>query len=214
MPLNRFLQFPNFKMIAIILLCVSLLSSFLFYYTPKEDTVNIHLFPKTIGPWTSEELTITEDEYAILETRNAFVRRYTNQDSKEQVYLYIVFSQNNRKVAHPPEICYTGSGLTIVETKDVTLNTSPQPTQAKRLILEKKSFRHMAYYWFKVADTFTPHYWSQQILIAIKTLLGQPASSALVRLSVDIKDDQDILEKSKTIEHFAQDILNPLYNYL
>ena len=41
-------------------------------------------FPKEIDGWTSEELTITDDEYAILETRNAFIREYTNAAGNTQ----------------------------------------------------------------------------------------------------------------------------------
>ena len=73
----------------------------------QSDNLSIHHFPKVIGDWTSEDLPISDDDKAILETDNVFVRRYTNSID-EEVSLFIVYSENNRKVSHPPEICYTG----------------------------------------------------------------------------------------------------------
>ena len=119
--------------------------SYLKEYTQK-DTVNIHDFPKTIGAWQSEELTITEDEYAILETKNAFARRYF-QDSGKEVYLFIVYSQHNRKVSHPPELCYTGSGMTLKNNtlEEIQLDRYNTVLKAHKLNLDQKNFDQIAY---------------------------------------------------------------------
>jgi len=69
----------------------------------QSDNLSIHHFPKVIGDWNSEDLPISDDEKALLETDNVFVRRYANSND-EEVFLFIVYSQNNRKVSHPPEI--------------------------------------------------------------------------------------------------------------
>ena len=55
----------------LILLLFSGIFSWKLYFKEytQQDTVNIHNFPKTIGEWTSEELTITEHEYDILEQK-------------------------------------------------------------------------------------------------------------------------------------------------
>src|SRR3990172_441003 len=150
----------------------------------QQDTVSIHEFPKSIGPWNSEEMTITDMEYAILETRNAFSRKYRTPAGQE-VALFIVYSQNNRKVSHPPEVCYIGGGISVINKESVTI-PGPQPDSdiaANKLLLEKGTSSYIAYYWFKVGDSFTPNYWKQQTLIAVKTLLGKPSSSALIRVS-------------------------------
>ena len=160
-----------------------------FFQTSQKDTVNIHDFPKTINDWTSEELSISDDVYAILETKNAFVRRYKSPEGKE-VYLYLVYSQFNRKVAHPPEVCYSGSGITIVNNvKEIMpVQGLKEPIAANRLLLEKVNFQQFSYYWFKVGEVFTPNYWKQQFLIARNSLMGKNKGSALIRLSVDILD--------------------------
>ena len=181
-----------------------------FFQSLQQDTFNIHNFPKTIANWTSEELSITDDEYAILETKNAFVRRYKNPGGKE-VYLYIVYSQFNRKVAHPPEICYSGSGISIINNvrELFLIQNFPQPIAANRLLLEKENFQQFSYYWFKVGDIFTPNYWKQQLLIARYSLMGKNKGSALIRLSVDIKEGgkDDAVSTAKEFANLAVPII-------
>lgn len=180
----------------------------------QKDTVNIHLFPQVIGGWTATELPITEDEYAILETRNAFARQYTHPDGRT-VYLLIVYSQNNRKVSHPPEVCYTGNGVTITSKKVAGLDLpAPYSTlKVNQLVLEQKGLQQVSNYWFKVGDVFTPSYWQQQFLIALKTLAGQPASSALIRMSANSEGNNQ--ESAKQIlEDFIRLIVPHLMEYL
>jgi EpsI family protein len=181
----------------------------------QKDTVNIHVFPKEIGGWTATELPITDKEYDILETRNAFTRKYVNPDGKA-VYLFIVYSQYNRKVSHPPEVCYTGSGATISKGVVVEIpadSLKQKNIKANKLWVEQSVYQQLMYYWFKVGNTFTPSYWQQQILIALKSLLGQPSSSAMVRLSVDV-EDKDEQKAVKLIEDFSSQITPLLFKYL
>jgi len=63
----------------------------------KTDSISIHRFPKIIGEWSSEEIPVSDDDKALLETDNVFVRRYANRKG-EEVFLFIVYSENNRKV--------------------------------------------------------------------------------------------------------------------
>lgn len=180
----------------------------------QSDTVNIHLFPKTIGEWTSTELPITDEEYAILETKNAFVRKYSHP-GKEDVYLFIVYSHNNRKVSHPPEICYTGSGVDVLGNKKVTVHTSTseRTINVNQLKLEKGPLKEIAFYWFKVGHSYTSNYWKQQALIAMNFFLGRPSSSAIIRVSSDIQDSN---EESAVmlLKSFTAQILPHLKLYL
>ena len=165
----------------------------------QKDTVDINQFPKTIGEWTSEEIPITETEFAILETKNAFVRKYTNPKG-DVISLFIVYSQHNRKVAHPPEICYTGGGFSVISSSHdrVPLRVG-QSLEVNKLNLAVGALKQAAFYWFKIGDSFTTNYWKQQVLIATKTILGQKAGSALIRVSIDInpKSENTTIERLK-----------------
>lgn len=155
----------------------------------QKDTVNIHQFPKVIGKWFSHELPISSLEYNILETRNAFARVYHTKEGKE-VFLFIVYSQHNRKVSHPPEVCYTGSGISVINSMvdSIDILNGGDVIESKKLTVEKGNIQQIVYYWFKVGNKFTSSYWQQQFLIAFNTVLGKPVSSAMIRVSATIKD--------------------------
>jgi len=187
--------------------------SFEFRQYIQQDTVNIHGFPAQFGGWSSTEIKISENDYAILETRNAFSRMYKSA-AGDTIYLFVVYSQNNRKVSHPPEICYTGGGATILSKslRAVTAN-GQDGIVANRLDVEQGPDQQVMYYWFKVGSSFTPNYWQQQMLIAFKTLLGQKSSSALIRMAVVVQGE-DIARADSAAQDFARRIVPALKQYL
>lgn len=202
----------------ILLFIVSTAISWQLYFKAysQKDTVSIHTFPREIAGWTAEELPITDKEKAILETDNVFTRRYTSLQG-EEIYLFIVYSQNNRKVSHPPEVCYTGSGATILsnvhdsfsadssELKDIKVN---------RVTVEQGRERQIFFYWFKVGDAFTPNYWKQQGLIALKSFRGQPSSSALIRISISARKEEDDANAAQKLKDFGRTILPYIQKHL
>ena len=175
--------------VVILLLAITGAVSWRLYFKDyrQRDTVDIHRFPVKIGEWTAVDLPLTEEEYAILETRNVVARKYTHTDGRG-VYLLLVYSQYNRKVSHPPEVCYTGSGISVVESRATTIPLEGGKIflGVNRLLLELRGEQQCAYYWFKVGDSYTPNYWKQQFLIANNLLKGRSHSSALIRVSADI----------------------------
>ena len=202
--------------VVLTLFILSILVSWRSYFKDyrQSDTVDIESFPMQIGDWVAEELPISEADYAILETRNAFTRKYTNPQGRG-IYIFVVYSQSNRKISHPPEVCYTGSGVDVLEN---TRDSIPVPDAnlmiyVNRLVLSKGTAKQLAFYWFKVGDIFTANYWKQQSLIALKTLLGQSASSALIRISSDVTA-HDSVATVQVLKEFVELITPVLIGHL
>ncbi len=191
--------------------------SWLLYFKDQnqQDTVNIQVFPKAIADWSGVDQVISEEDYAILETRNVLARRYTQAGTGRQIDLLIVYSEHNRKVSHPPEICFTGGGLSILESKRAVLNLDKngRGLEAVRLLMDLKGTPLYSFYWFKVGNSVTSNYWRQQFLIALKIFSGQPHSSALIRLTLEIKLD-DKIEAVATAEKFADLVFPAVKQYL
>ena len=205
----------SFLLIIVMFLAAGIISWRVYFRVYRQaDSVNIHSFPKTIGDWTSEDIPISDDDKAILETDNVFVRRYTNPKA-EEVYLFAVYSQNNRKVSHPPEICYTGGGATILNSAHDTFSSisGDEEIRVNRLTVEKGNTEQIFAYWFKVGDSFTSNYWAQQGLIALKSLLGYPASSALIRISSTVKSE-NYEDAIRLIKEFGRLTIPYLHQYL
>lgn len=207
-------NFRDWFIIIIFLIASSVSWSLYFRVYSQADTVSIHNFPRTFGSWASEELPISDLDYDILETRNAFVRRYYRPGG-ESVYVFVVYSQNNRKVSHPPEICYTGSGVTVASnTRDsIVLPSGRTSVEVNKLIVERGDAVQMVFYWFKIGAMYTSNYWKQQSLIAVNSFLGRPANSALIRISSDVKDD-NAAPVNRLLKEFGQEFLPLLRQYL
>jgi EpsI family protein len=199
-----------------ILFVTFIISSNLYFQTAREhDTIDINKFPATIGSWISEELPISKEDLSMLETKNAFVRKYTNTADGGEVYLFLVYSQHNRKVAHPPEICYLGGGVSITENihDPIVVESNNLTIQTNRLKLLRKNMQHIAFYWFKVGNKFTSNYWEQQILIALNAIRGVSNGSSLIRISADVVGDNQN-KAIKNVKSFAKLITPSLYLYL
>lgn len=199
-----------------VLFLVTIVFSWKFYFQEynQSDTIDVHQFPTTINGWTATEIPITEKDYAILETRNTFVRQYTSPQG-EEVILYIVYSQNNRKAVHPPEICYTGGGGSIVDQKHELLET---PDKKLRFNVNKVYFEHgpikqVVMYWFKAGPYFTGNYLKQQMNVSMNYLFGRKTGGALIRLSAVVRNN-DMVTTEKTLHKFALTILPALKKYI
>ena len=142
-------------------------------------------FPLAIGEWQGRDLPVDEKSYAILETRNLIMRDYENP-AGEVVNLYIVYSEDNRKTSHPPEVCILGEGMDVVEKN--SLQSTPG-IKANLLKIEKGSAGQLAVYWYKAGDLSTNDYLRQQIKITADRALGKRTSGALIRLSTAIKEE-------------------------
>ena len=175
----------TFIIVAIILVAVAIVG--LVSYLPTRfdisSKVKVADFPKVMGDWIGTDMPLSKRDYEILETNNLFVRDYKNKKG-ESVYLYVVYSEDNRKVSHPPEVCYMGSGVTIVDKSPIQLTNS---IQAVKLVVEKANSRQIVVYWFKAGSFNTDKYLTQQLKIVIDRMLGKRTSGALIRVSTDIQ---------------------------
>lgn len=177
----------------IIVVCVLTIASILglISYLPAKfdsgNSVRMANFPKQIGEWQSKDIELSKRDYEILETDNLIMREYKNTKG-EAILLYIVYSEDNRKVSHPPEVCYMGSGATVVEKDKVKLSNT---ISANKMIADAPNYRQVVIYWYKAGSLNTANYLKQQLKIALARTFGKSTSGALIRLSTDIKEDNE-----------------------
>lgn len=163
-----------------------------------------HKIPMIIGNWYGKELGMDERTYEVLETRDAIMREYTN--SNATVLLAIVFSQNNRKVAHPPEVCFAGGGWERADKSIETLIFDGREIKMNKLILQKNSSKQVVLYLYKSGDKLTENYYVQQLNIIKNGMLRKNTSSALIRVSTYISGE-DISEKMALTKSFIAEII-------
>jgi EpsI family protein len=141
--------------------------------------------PLVIGSWIGQELPVEGYVKAILETDDVIQRNYVNRlNNKTPIQLAVVFSSDNRRAAHPPEVCYRGTGWEVTDKKIIEPEGLPPMV---RLILDGGGGkRDMVIYFYRAGTRITANYYRQQYNIVVNHLLRRAASSALVRFSSPI----------------------------
>lgn len=137
--------------------------------------------------WSGADLELDEETLTILETRDYLYRHYVSAGISP-VYFTVIFSQDNRKGTHPPELCIGGRGDNLVSTKDVLVrDVSGRGSMTCRELISRLGRQQQYFlYVYKCGDTYTPSFWSQQFTILVNGLLSRNASGALIRVSTTV----------------------------
>ena len=153
------------------------------------DALDINKFPKVIDGWKGKDLEITEKEYDILETRNLISREYTNS-SGDKLYLFIIYSETNRSVFHPPEVCLIGSGLDITDKQVEKFDAGGKTSTTNKLFAEKGSHKEIILNSYKAGNMYTSNFYLQQARLAIHQIFGRNVPGATLRVSMMAGKDQ------------------------
>jgi len=177
-------------------------------YSGELYTRNI---PLIVGSWYGKDFSMDDRTYEILETKDAIMREYVNQDG-ESVLLALVFSKNNRKVAHPPEVCFAGSGWERTDKDIKSVIIGNREIKVNCLTLQKKSNKQIVLYLYKSGDKLTSDYYAQQLNIILNGMLRKDTSSSLIRISsiANINEDKTLA----LAEKFTRDIMPVLEKLL
>lgn len=202
----------NFAAVIIILAAVSAISifSYLPVYNASEQEAQMADFPKKIGEWEATDIPLSERDFEILETKNLIMREYKNTTTQEVIYFYIIYSAGNRKVVHPPEICYSGGGATILEKSVIPVTDF---IRANKFTIEDKDSRQLVAYWFRSGNFNTYSYMQQQLKMVTNRALRKKTSGAMVRVSTKIKDNNQEAALS-LIKSFCRQIEPTLDQYV
>ncbi len=163
-------------------------------------------FPQEIGVWKGEDLPIEDEVYEVLRTRDVLLRKYSDSEGNE-IVLTLVYSENDRAAFHPPELCYLGGGVQLLEKKIETIPLlDGSQIKANTLSMKDKNNIFKAWYWFAARDTFTHNFYLQQITLLSNWLRYHEKSGALIRVSAVM--DPDNIEKTESLVHgFIQEAL-------
>ena len=173
-----------------------------------------HTFPHIIEDWRFaadwfDRNPQAEYVYKVLETRDTILWEYKNA-SGTSLDLALVYSPHNRKVSHPPDVCFEGGGW-----EPLMKDALPMPygqttglTKVNRMILERGGEKQVALYWYKTGNRQTSSYLKQQVGFIVNSVLRRKSRSvALIRLTAYSPSDAQIESKTQQLEAFAKQIV-------
>jgi EpsI family protein len=168
--------------------------------TPRVADLAAQAIPRTLiasdRVWTSTDMRFSDLEMQILETSDYIFRTYTDGKGSP-VDLCVVFSEDNRKGTHPPDICLEGSGYRIVSREPRTVAVAGVPLTLEEIVatagtgVGSNQYMYFAYF-YKCGTTFTPSFYKQQMEIVWNGLMHHNAAGALIRYSVPMASSADI----------------------
>jgi EpsI family protein len=135
-------------------------------------------------PHRGYSLRIDRQALAILETEDYFYRRYS-APGQPPLDLCVVFSRDNRKGTHPPDLCLEGSGQEVVAKRDIQVEDIDGVGEitCREIVVQKGLERQYFLYVYRCGTTYTSSFFNQQWIIFINGLTRRDASGALIRVS-------------------------------
>ncbi len=144
--------------------------------------------------WRGYDLTLDDRTLAVLETRDYLFRKYVpTAPGPAPLDLTIVFSPDNRKGTHPPDLCVEGLGQDIIAMSDVVISgvEGRGDLPARQLTVQAGTSRQYLVYTYKCGDEYTASFWRQQFVIFLNGLLRRNAAGALIRISTPLVPGDD-----------------------
>ena len=185
-----------------------------FYLTDHLSTeIYTHNIPSAMGEWIGMDIPVEDYVIKILETKDILYRKYSHPDHKP-VYLSIVFSPDNRKIVHPPEVCYTAGGWEVMKDHSFNTNVLDIEYRMKELFIEQGRYQQVVWYFFKSGEKLTDNYYLQQLNVVLAKLFGREGNAALIRFSTDFGPKTSHEQAQKNLSAFLNDSLESIIESL
>jgi EpsI family protein len=155
--------------------------------------LDLALLPSQIGPWEGDDVPVTARTRELLGTDHVLIRRYRHGEDGRDAFVCVVFSADDRKAVHPPEVCYRGGGGEVLARATVAIGDAEGSFDANAILVSEQggAVREVVLYWYRFGDEFSPSYLTQQWRLALDAFLGREGSAALVRLSAVVEPGDD-----------------------
>src|SRR5262249_18415676 len=114
-----------------------------------ERTTATRAIPASVGEWTGTDVALGAKGAETLGTADLLFREYAGPRGALPVDLYVVHAADSDKVAHPPEICFSGGGFQPLEQGTGLLRAGELVIEANRLVMERNGQRLLVYYWYR-----------------------------------------------------------------
>jgi EpsI family protein len=142
------------------------------------------------------------------------MREYTN-DLGDKVVLVVVYSRENVRVVHAPDICLPGGGFSICEKATAVVSFSSetqQPAVFNNYTVGDGSQKQPVFFLYKSGTTLTPNPLQMEFDFFINKALRRPHSAALIRLSYAVNGNLE--NATLKTKQFATEAMPVLLNYL
>lgn len=175
-------------------------------------------FPRQLADWTSQDVTIPDDQREVLGAGDFMLRVYQKQTVREPyVDLFIAYfpSQRAGDTIHSPKNCLPGSGWSPIESGRMTVTLPGHaPFPANRYVIAKGSERQLVLYWYWAHDrAVASEYWAKFYLVADSMRMNR-SDGSLVRVTTPLRRGESVDDAQERLLSFAGNVVPVLNTYV
>jgi len=180
--------------------------------------VPLSAFPRQLGPWSGNDVSLTEDVLEVLGPGDFLLRTYRNQEKPGvMVDLFLAYfrSQRTGDTIHSPQNCLPGAGWTPVESRRITL-TAPghAPFPVNRYVVAKGESRQLVLYWYWAHDRGVASEYSAKFYLVVDSIRMHRSDGALVRLTTPMFPGETASAAEQRTIPFAAGVVPLLRSYI
>lgn len=176
-------------------------------FVPARESFAV--FPLIFRDWYGRENTIDAEIVDALHLSDYITADYRRGIDDSPINLYVAYYQSQRKGSsiHSPRSCIPGGGWVIADHRLTSVSGIPgkQDLKVNMLVIENAGARLLVYYWFDQRGRVLTNEYLAKWFLFYDSLTLQRTDGALVRLTTEIPNGQDISQAEERLRDFTRD---------
>jgi EpsI family protein len=209
-------------------LIIVLLASTIFVLQSRGDVDTVpsseplSLMPRTFGPWTSQDVPLTEDTLEVLGKGDFLNRIYSitptpGSPAIPAVNLFIGYfaSQRTGQTMHSPQNCLPGAGWTFeqrtyTKIKDVT----GKDFNVGEYIISNGDIKQFVIYWYQAHGRSVPNEYAAKGYMVTDAIRMNRTDGALVRVITQVMPSESLESAKERAIHFTEQMTPNLSRFV
>lgn len=174
-------------------------------------------FPQSLGPWTSTDLSLTQDVLDVLGPGDFLLRSYQQKSDDHGVDLFIAYfpSQRAGDTIHSPKNCLPSAGWAPVRADHIRINVPGHaPFTANRYLIAQGDQRQLVLYWYWAHNRAVASEYSAKFYLVTDSIRMHRSDGSLIRVSTDLRDGESVDSAQQLLLSFSSKIVPLLNTYV
>jgi EpsI family protein len=182
----------------------------------------LRLMPQSFGPWTAQDVPLTDDTLEVLGKGDFLNRIYTFQSPDGAVRvppisLFIGYfaSQRTGQTMHSPQNCLPGAGWTFESQKYTTIqDINGKDYKVGEYVISNGDIRQFVIYWYQAHGRSVPNEYLAKAYMVTDAIRMNRTDGALVRVITQILPSETLDAAGARAIHFTQQMAPDLPRFI
>jgi EpsI family protein len=182
----------------------------------------LRLMPQNFGPWTAQDVPLTDDTLEVLGKGDFLNRIYTfeSPDGTARVppiSLFIGYfaSQRTGQTMHSPQNCLPGAGWTFESHKYTTIqDINGKDYKVGEYVISNGDIRQFVIYWYQAHGRSVPNEYIAKGYMVADAIRMNRTDGALVRVITQILPSESLEAAEARAVHFTQQMAPDLPRFI